>query len=118
MLVVEDEAVPRQLLHALLTMHGYDVLEASNGQEGLQRLREATPDLILLDLNMPVMDGWEFRAAQRSLLDEHLAATPIVVMTGADGAAAHAASLSAAGLVEKPFNPDRLLGAIEAALRH
>jgi CheY-like chemotaxis protein len=117
-LVVEDEPVPRRLLHDLLAMHGYDVLEASNGAEGLERLREATPDLILLDLNMPVMDGWQFRAAQRRLKDLHLATTPVLLMTGAESAAADAAMLSVEGLVEKPFHPDRLLGAIEAALRH
>ena len=60
-LVVDDESDLRQLVAELLLRHSYDVVVAQHGREGLERLCERCPDLVLLDLNMPVTDGWQFR---------------------------------------------------------
>ena len=115
-LVVEDEPQLRQLAETILTSHGYRVVVASEGNEALQRLRERCPDLILLYLNMPVMDGWHFRTEQRYLTDRELAAVPVVVMTGEGDPASHAKALFAVGVIEKPFDPDDLLDAVSAAI--
>lgn len=116
-LVVDDESVMRHLVADLLAWHGYDVVLAQHGYEGLQRLCEHCPNLVVLDLNMPVMDGWEFRAAQRRLADPQLVNIPVLLLTSADGADAHAATLDAVCRIEKPFDPDRLLNAVRMALR-
>lgn len=116
-LVVDDEPDLRQLTADLLISHGFDVVIAQHGREALERLGEHRPDLVLLDLNMPVMDGWEFRAAQARLLESHLVNIPVLILTGADGAPEHAATLHAFGLIEKPFHPDQLLDAVRTALR-
>ncbi len=116
-LVVDDESDLRQLVSELLLWHGYDVVLAQHGREALERLCEHCPDLVLLDLNMPVMDGWQFRAEQRRLSEPQLVNIPVLILTGADGADQHAATLDAVGAIEKPFDPDRLLNAIRTALR-
>jgi CheY-like chemotaxis protein len=115
-LVVDDDTDLRKLTASVLACNGYGVVEAQHGREAMTRLIQDTPDLVVLDLNMPVMDGWEFRAEQQRLLDGRQASIPVLLLTGADGARAHAATLQAAGVVEKPFDPERLLGAIKAAL--
>ena len=116
-LIVDDEPDLRQLTADLLIGHGFDVVIAKHGREALERLGEHRPDLVLLDLNMPVMDGWQFRAAQARLVEFHLADIPVLILTGADGAPQHAATLHAVGLIEKPFDPDQLLDAVRTALR-
>src|SRR4051812_49429060 len=68
-LVVDDDPDIRRLVRVLLTAHGYDVILAAHGKDAIQRLRSRCPDLIVLDLKMPVMDGWTFRTEQRDLAD-------------------------------------------------
>jgi len=68
-LVVEDSPDVRELLVSLLTRSGYTVNSASNGKTALEMLQEQRPDLILLDLSMPIMDGWQTLAAIRALSD-------------------------------------------------
>jgi CheY-like chemotaxis protein len=115
-LVVDDDTDLRKLTATVLACNGYDVVEARHGREGITRLIQDTPDLVVLDLNMPVMDGWEFRAEQQRLRDGRLSSIPVLLLTAADGASAHTATLKAVGLVEKPFDPERLLAAIKTAL--
>jgi CheY-like chemotaxis protein len=117
-LVVDDDTDLRRLTASVLSCNGYGVIEAQHGRDAIAQLTQSTPDLVVLDLNMPVMDGWEFRAEQQRLPDGRLAAIPVLLLTSADGARTHAATLKAVGLVEKPFDPDRLLGAIKTALQH
>ena len=117
-LVVDDDTDLRRLTATVLSCNGYRVVEAPDGREAMGRLVAHTPDLIVLDLNMPVMDGWEFRAEQQQLANDQLAAIPVLLVTGADGADAHAARLKAVGMVKKPFDPEQLLGAIRMALQH
>jgi CheY-like chemotaxis protein len=115
-LVVDDEPELRRLAESLLTAHGYHVVVASHGRDAIHKLRERCPDLIVLDLNMPIMDGWQFRAEQRYLTDRKRAAVPVLLMTAVDDAATQAATLQAVGVVTKPFNPDDLLDAVSAAI--
>src|SRR5229473_2983877 len=89
-LVVDDEPDLRQLTADLLISHGFDVVIAQHGREALERLGEHRPDLVLLDLNMPVMDGWEFRVEQRRLVEPDLVNIPVLILTGADNADLHA----------------------------
>ena len=100
----------------MLTAHGYHVIVAAHGQDAIQRLREQCPDLSVLDLNMPVMDGWQFRSAQRFLTDRKRAAVPVLLMTSEDNADSEAAKLLAVGVIKKPFDPDDLLDAVSAAM--
>lgn len=81
-LVVEDDAPTRDVMRRMLLGEGCRVSEAVNGREGLERYGEATPDLILLDLMMPEMDGFEFLAAFRKI-DGH-ETVPVIVVTAAD----------------------------------
>jgi CheY-like chemotaxis protein len=115
-LVVDDDPDLRRLTESLLTAHGYHVIVAGHGRDALLRLRERCPDLIVRDLNMPVMDGWQFRNEQRYLTDRKRAAVPVLLMTGVDDAAREAESLRAVGVIKKPFDPDDLLDAVSAAI--
>jgi len=117
LLVVDDDEPTRMLLTELLIAHGYAVVLAENGQQALKQLLDYAPDLVVLDLQMPVMDGWRFRAEQQLLSNGRVAAVPVVILTGTDNAAKSAKALRAAGFVEKPFEPDLLLGAVLKALR-
>jgi CheY-like chemotaxis protein len=116
LLLVDDDPAMSRMTETLLTAHGYHVIVAADGRDAIQRLREQCPDLIVLDLNMPVMDGWQFRREQRYLSDKHRAAVPVLLMTGEHDAPSHAHALQAAGLITKPFDPDDLLDAVSAAI--
>ena len=116
LLVVDDDEATRMLLTELFNAHGYAVVLAENGEQALKQLLDYAPDLVVLDLQMPVMDGWRFRAEQL-LSNVRVAAVPVVILTGTENAAKSARALRAAGFVEKPFEPDLLLGAVLSALR-
>lgn len=115
-LVVDDEPQIRSLAETTLVAYGYRVHVAANGQEAIRRLQETPPDVILLDLKMPVMDGWEFRAEQKRLADQRLAGIPVVLLTAEDHATHHAARLQAVGVLRKPLELGSLLHAIRAAI--
>src|SRR5215467_8732275 len=117
LLVVDDDEATRMLLTELFNAHGYAVVVAENGEQALKQLLDYAPDLVVLDLQMPVMDGWRFRAAQQLLSNVRVAAVPVVLLTGSDNAEKYAQALHAAGFVEKPFQPDLLLGAVLKALK-
>jgi CheY-like chemotaxis protein len=115
-LIVEDEPDLRDLTASVLSAHGYRVAVAAHGKDAIERLREQCPDLIVLDLNMPVMDGWAFRQEQRYLPNRKCAAVPVLLLTGEDDASAHVDTLTAVGVIRKPFDPDDLLDAVSAAI--
>lgn len=108
-LVVDDEADIRATVSAMLEIEGYDVAEASNGADALHVLEARRPDLILLDMRMPILDGWGFAAELRRRGHR----TPIVVMTAARDAAHWAAEIAAAAFVAKPFGFEDLMAAVE-----
>jgi CheY-like chemotaxis protein len=115
-MVVDDDADVRGLTESLLIAHGYQVVLAAQGRDAIQRLRDQCPDLIVLDLNMPVMNGWDFCAEQRYRTDATRAAAPVLLMSAEDDAATQAEKLGAVGVVRKPFDPDDLLEAVSAAI--
>ena len=79
-LIVDDDGAVRQMMVLLLRSHGYETETASDGSEALALMRQRRPCLVLLDIKMPVMDGWEFR--RRQLEDPALADVPVICMTG------------------------------------
>ena len=110
-LVVEDEVDIRSMVGMALRIAGFRVAEAANGREALTRLREDTPlGLILLDLRMPIMNGWEFREEQ--LRDVALSTIPVVVMSGDGNVAAIAEAINAGDYLTKPIALGRLLATV------
>ena len=110
-LVVDDEPGIRETVTAMLEIEGYDVSEARDGAEALAQVEARQPDVILLDMRMPVLDGWGFAAELRA----RELAIPIVVMTAARDAARWAGEIAATAFVAKPFGFDDLLRAVERA---
>jgi two-component system response regulator MprA len=117
LLVVDDDEPTRVLLTELFNANGYAVVLAENGEQAMKHLLDYTPDLVVLDLQMPVMDGWRFRAAQQLLSNVRVAAVPVVILSGTRNAKKSAETLHAAGFVEKPFEPDLLLKSVLKALK-
>jgi CheY-like chemotaxis protein len=112
-LIVDDDSAIREALVELLCEEGYCAVGACNGVEALGELRRSPlPQLILLDLMMPVMDGWQFMAEQQA--DPHLSRVPVLVVTADNSAIERPQALRAQGIVRKPFNLDQLLAAISA----
>lgn len=115
-LLVEDNEMNRDMLSRRLARRGYEVSLAEDGEEGLARAREEVPALILMDMSLPVLDGWE--ATRRLRADPELSGIPIIALT------AHAMSgdrekAMAAGCDDydtKPIDLARLLAKIESLL--
>jgi CheY-like chemotaxis protein len=107
-LVVEDDASILEMVLQILRAEGYPVVGAKNGIEGLAHVDRLAPSLILLDMRMPRMDGWEFAAALRA----RGVASPVVVMTAADNAKRWADEVGADGFVVKPFEFLDLLASV------
>jgi CheY-like chemotaxis protein len=105
-LVVEDDTSIRDTLDLALTVQGYQVATAANGRDGLALLRDWRPDLIVLDLMMPVMDGWQFRVEQRQAGYDDV---PVLVLTASQRAADSEDALGAAETLQKPFDLRYLL---------
>ena len=115
-LVVEDYQDAREMYAAYLSFSGYRVAEATNGIEAIERTLELLPDIILMDLALPRMDGWE--ATRRLKDDERTKHIPIVALTG-HALAGHAEGARQAGcdaFVTKPCLPDALVAEIKRML--
>ncbi len=114
-LIVEDEPPIRRLLRATLGANDYRTLEAGTGAEALSALRHYRPDLVLLDLGLPDIEGLQLIAQIRKL-----GPVPIVVLSSRGDEAAKVAALDSGAddYVTKPFGADELLARIRAALRH
>jgi two-component system response regulator MprA len=110
-LVVEDDPVVRSLLRDFLELLGCAVHLATNGREALEHLEHMRPDLILLDLRMPVTDGRTFGTALRR--DERTVNLPIVLMSAAPEAAQVSRDIRAQGLLRKPFDLGELARVVE-----
>jgi CheY-like chemotaxis protein len=109
-LVVEDDPDLLALVEMILVDAGYRVRTARDGRAALDRVGEEMPALILLDMRMPVMNGWEFAREFRA---RHERAAPIVVVTAAENARARAEEIDADGFLAKPFDLDDVLSAVE-----
>lgn len=106
-LIIEDDPGIRESLSELLREVGYAVLEARNGLEGLREATEHRPDVILLDLMMPAMNGWEFRAAQKQ--DATLVDIPVIVISAFTSKDEEAAMGDVVARFAKPFDVMALL---------
>jgi CheY-like chemotaxis protein len=112
-LVVDDDPILRHLISEVLTQEDYEVETASDGREALTALERNPPAVMLLDMQMPVLDGWT--VAQR--LHERHRRVPTVVMTGVEDAAECCATIDADAYLGKPFVLDQLLFAVVQALK-
>ena len=110
-LIIDDSSVMRKIVERSLRQAGIEfqqVLEAGNGAEALGLLKEGSVDLILCDINMPVMDGLEFVRQFHAIDSSHK--TPIVMITteGSESHVVQALSAGARGYIRKPFTPDQV----------
>ena len=108
-LIVDDDPRLREYVRVNLEMEGYSVREAGDAEQGLSVLEESTPDLVLLDVMMPGVDGWEML---RRVQERHgVGAIPVIMFSGKvdELAVEEAASRGAQGFVGKPFSPQELV---------
>lgn len=114
-LLIDDESSILAVLATLFDDEGYTVCSATNGQEALELLRGWRPDLILLDLMMPRMDGATFRAEQRRL--DAAADVPLILLSAAGKAQTSREQFGAAAVIMKPFELEAVLDVVDQVLR-
>lgn len=115
-LTVDDSASIRQMVKLTLSNAGYQVLEAGNGAEGLTSAKGAAVDMVVTDLNMPVMDGLTFIREMRKLQDYR--GVPIILLTTESdgGMKQQAKEAGATGWITKPFQQEQLLAVVKKVL--
>lgn len=117
-LCIEDEAEMIDLIRLILGRRGYEVRGANGGRQGLELMRQERPDLVLLDLMMADMDGWE--VYQRMKNDAALSDIPVIVVTAKAQSIDRVLGLHIAKVddyITKPFSPQELLTAVEKVLK-
>ena len=116
-LLVEDEQDVAELIRYNLTKEGYDVILSGNGNEALRLAREHRPDVMLLDIMVPQLNGWE--VCRRIKKDPELAAIPVIMVSGRveEGDKVLGFEVGADDYVTKPFSPRELIARIRAVLR-
>jgi DNA-binding response OmpR family regulator len=112
-LIIEDEKLIIVSTQMVLEAVGYRVESAMNGEEGIRKAKEVHPDLILLDIMMPGIDGWE--TLTRLKRDADTQGVPVIIFTAREHARGHQKSneMGAAGYFRKPFEPDELIELVE-----
>jgi len=117
-LLVDDYPDAREMYAEYLQFSGFDVVEAGNGLEALERAIDRTPDVILMDLSLPVMDGWE--ATRRLKADERTKHIPVLAVTGhaLTGISEDAKRAGCDGFITKPCLPEDLTAEIRKVLEH
>jgi DNA-binding response OmpR family regulator len=114
---IEDEPEMIDLVKLILGRKGFDLIGANGGREGLETVRRVKPDLVLLDLMMPDMDGWE--VYQKIKADEELVDIPVIVVTARAQSIDRVLGLHIAKVddyITKPFGPQELLQSVERVL--
>jgi two-component system response regulator VicR len=114
---IEDEPEMIDLVKLILGRKGFDLIGANGGREGLETVRRVKPDLVLLDLMMPDMDGWE--VYQKIKADEELMNIPVIVVTARAQSIDRVLGLHIAKVddyITKPFGPQELLQSVERVL--
>jgi CheY-like chemotaxis protein len=112
-LVVDDDRDLLDLLAFVLSAEGFEVRTASDGHEALEEVEYAMPNLILLDMKMPVMNGWEFAEEFHARYEGGI---PIVVVTAAENAEKRAEEIGATGWISKPFDVGLLIDVVRRQL--
>ncbi|HSP14982.1 MAG TPA: response regulator [Thermoanaerobaculia bacterium] len=115
-LIVDDDPSIRLLLVALLRHQGYRTLQARAGREALAKMRDSNPDLVLMDLVMPGMSGWDVlreRAADPSLLR-----IPMIVVSASDTRKVPSEAFAVSGVIAKPFDLDTVLTTVRKCLEN
>jgi CheY-like chemotaxis protein len=107
--IVEDDESIRDVIVIALRAEGFEVRVASNGLHGLEEIERQRPDVILLDMLMPVMHGWQLHNRYVLMPGPY---APIIVLTAAPDAASRAAEVSADDYIAKPFDPKNLIGLV------
>ena len=113
-LCIEDEPEMIDLIRLILGRRGFEVIGAAGGKEGLEKVRQQPPDLILLDLMMPDMDGWE--VYQQIKADEKIKNIPVIVVTAKAQSIDKVLGLHIAKVddyIAKPFSPQELLNSVD-----
>jgi two-component system, cell cycle response regulator DivK len=115
-LIVEDETDLRRLYAQQLIYSGFDVIEAGNGADAIARTTSHAPDVVLMDLSLPVVDGWE--ATRRLKADNRTAHIPVVALTAHDGSGElqRATNAGCDWFVPKPCPPDALIVEVKRVL--
>ena len=115
-LVIEDQEDNRRILRDLLSSVGYELIEAENGEDGVAAAAAVRPDLILMDIQLPLLDGYE--ATRRIKAQSALSAIPIIAVTSyaLSGDEDKARAAGCEGYVTKPFSPRELLAKIREYL--
>ena len=112
-LLVEDNEDNRTVYRTILEHFGYEVIEARNGEDGVRMAREDHPDLILMDISIPLIDGWEATKILKG--DPNTSTIPIIALTAhalaTDRAKAH--EVGCDGYLAKPFEPRRVVAEVE-----
>lgn len=111
-LVVEDDVTIRSLIHEILVDEGHDVFVANDGYQGLLRARETVPDVILMDIKLPVMDG--VTASRRLKDDPKLDTCAIIAMSAGGNLRRHYRQMAVDGMLEKPFDIASLLDVVDS----
>lgn len=114
-LIIEDDPSIREILTDLLEIEGYSVLSGANGLEGLHSLQRSIPDLILMDILMPVMDGYAFR--RELLKDDNLKAIPVIAMSAQSQALEKLMTHQLSNFINKPIKLNHLLQSIKTVIR-
>jgi DNA-binding response OmpR family regulator len=117
-LCIEDEPEMIELMRLILSRKGYQVIGASGGQDGLEKMRQEMPDLILLDLMMPDLGGWE--VYQQMKADEKLKEIPVIIVTAKAQNIDKVLGLYIAKVddyIAKPFSPSELIDSVEHVLK-
>jgi CheY-like chemotaxis protein len=116
-LIIEDNPASLELARYLLATHGYSALTASDGGEGVRIVREENPDLVLCDLQMPVLDGYGVLSEIRN--HQALGGIPVVAVTAFSMSGDRSAAFSAGfdGYISKPIDPEHFVAQVEAFLR-
>jgi two-component system, cell cycle response regulator DivK len=115
-LIVEDQVDLRQLYAEQLAMCGFDVIQAGNGADAIEHTTSHAPDVVLMDLSLPVVDGWE--ATRRLKSDQRTAHIPVVALTAHDGSGElqRATRAGCDWFVPKPCPPDALITEVRRVL--
>ena len=116
-LCIEDEQEMIDLIRLILSRRGFEILGANGGKEGLEMIRKNHPDLVLLDLMMPEMDGWE--VYQQMKADETTRDIPVIVVTAKAQSIDKVLGLHIAKVddyIAKPFSPQELLASVDTVL--